>query len=366
MDILIVILIVQVLNILAFIWFRRFTIFRILALKQQLGIYKRKRKRPKLKNRDRIFWIFLSKLWKDWASELIIVKPETVIRWRKRKFSEFWRRKSQGKAGRPSIPKEHIAFIKRISSDHPEYGEDRIALELEIKFGIRHSSRTVQKYMVKSRRGPRDSQTWRTFLKNQTKAIWTCDFFTQYTIRFHVYYIFVIMEIESRRVIHFNTTKYPTLDWIKQQLRNACFHEQPRFIIHDNDGKYGQLGRPHRIVRDGKAVSCRSSFDVWLFEVMRIRGIPTPYGAPNAAAHVERLIGTLRRECLDRMIIWNERHLSDTLHEYIGWYNQGRAHQGIHGIPDPEPCLKKPPPKNGKLVAIPILNGLHHDYRLAA
>ena len=151
-----------------------------------------------------------------------------------------------------------------------------------------------------------------------------------------------------------------------QQIRNACFEEQPKFLLHDNDGKFGQLGRPFRVENAGKKVSCRSAFDAWLCREMDIRGIPIPYGAPNAAAHIERLIGTLHRECLDRMLIWNERHLRCVLNEFIGWYNHGRVHQGLNGIPDPDPAIDEPKPLSGKLVAIPVLNGLHHDYRLAA
>jgi hypothetical protein len=110
------------------------------------------------------------------------------------------------------------------------------------------------------------------------------------------------MELASRKVIHLHVTDHPTLEWTKQQIRNACFEEEPKFLLHDNDGKFGQLGRPFRVERAGKRVSCRSAYDEWLWQEMGIRGIPIPYGAPNAAAHVERLIGTLRRECLDRML----------------------------------------------------------------
>ncbi len=197
MKTLLVFVVVQSLNLVVFLWFNRVGWIRILALRQQLAVYKRKAKKPKLRNRDRLFWSLLSKVWKDWPSELILVRPETVIRWRKRKFREFWRRKSQGKSGRPAIPREHIEFIRRISSDHPEYGEDRIALELEVKFGIHHASSTVRRYMVK-RRPPSDSQAWRSFLKNQAKAMWTCDFFVQHTIGFRVLYVFIIMELSSR------------------------------------------------------------------------------------------------------------------------------------------------------------------------
>ena len=273
---------------------------------------------------------------------------------------------SQRRPGRPAIPGEHIHFIRRISSDHPEYGEDRIALELELKFGIRHACSTVRRYMLKKPSGPRDSQAWRTFLKNQAKAIWCCDFFVQHTVGFRVLYVFLIMELASRKVIHIHVTAHPTLEWTKQQIRNACFEAQPKFLLHDNDGKFGQLGRPLRVESAGKQVSCRSAFDVWLLQEMGIRGVPIPYGAPNASAHIERLIGTLRRECLDRMLIWNEGHLRGILKEFINWYNQGRVHQGLNGIPDPDPALAAPKPAGGRIIAIPVLNGLHHDYRFAA
>jgi len=163
MKMLILVAIVQSLNLVVFLWFHRVAGLRILALRHQLAVYKRKSRKPVLRNRDRLFWSLLSRILNDWTSELIFVKPDTVIRWRNRKFREFWRKKSQGKPGRGTIPQEHIAFIRRISSDHPEYGEDRIALELEIKFGIHHACSTVRRYMVKRRPGTTDSQTWRTF-----------------------------------------------------------------------------------------------------------------------------------------------------------------------------------------------------------
>jgi len=231
MNILPMIVVLQFLTLVVFAWFNRVAVLRILALRQQLVVYKRKSKKPLLRNRDRLFWFLLSKIWKNWKSELILVKPQTVIRRRERKFREFWWKKSQNMSGRPAIPKEQIDFIRRISADHPEYGEDRIALELEVKFGIRHACSTVRKYMVKRRPGPADSQAWRSFLKNQAKAMWFCDFFVQHTVGFRVLYEFVVMEIASRKVIHLHVTDHPTLEWTEQQLRNACFEEQPKFLL---------------------------------------------------------------------------------------------------------------------------------------
>jgi putative transposase len=171
MKTLLLITVIQSLTLAVFAWFHRTAGMRILVLRQQLAVYKRRSKKPLLRSTDRLFWSLLSRIWRDWTSELILVRPETVVRWRKRKFPEFWSRLSQGRPGRPPIPGEHIEFIRRISSDHPEYGEDRIALELEVKFGIRHACSTVRRYMVKRAAGPRDSQAWRSFLKNQAKAI---------------------------------------------------------------------------------------------------------------------------------------------------------------------------------------------------
>ena len=276
-------------------------------------------------------------------------------------------RKSQGRSGRPAIPNEHIDFIRRISSDHPEYGEDRIALELEVKFGIRQACSTVRRYMVKRHPGPRDSQAWRSFLKDQAKAMWCCDFFVQHTVGFRVLCIFVIMEAASRKVIHLHVTDHPTLEWTKQRdpecllrggaqvpaARQRQEVRSTRSSVSSGEGREDVVSNPHTMRGSGRRWASGG-------------GIASPYGAPNAAAHTERLIGTLRRECLDRMLIWNERHLRCLLREFIGWYNHGRVHQGLNGIPDPDPAIDGPKPSGGRLVAIPVLNGLHHDYRLAA
>jgi putative transposase len=214
---------------------------------------------------------------------------------------------------------------------------------------------------------PRSSPTWRTFLKNHASAIWACDFMVQFTLSFVPIYIFVIMELKSRKIVHFGLTEHPSLPWIKQQIRNATdCGEGPGFLLHDNDGIFGQ--HPIEIVnqKTGRKNTYRSSFDFWLSEVMGIKGIPTPYCAPNANSYCERLLGTLRGECLDHMPILNDRHLYRILKEYIIWYNRGRYHQGIEGIPDPYSELQGKKPEHGKIISIPVLNGLDHDYRLAA
>ena len=176
------------------------------------------------------------------------------------------------------------------------------------------------------------------------------------------------MELESRRIVYITATLHPTLDWLKQQVRYATWDGCPKFMIHDNDGIFGQLGKPVTVRFNGKSVSCRSSLDYWLVTTMGIRGIPIPFFAPNANAYCERLVGTLRRECLDHMLFLNERHLIRVLREYRDFYNHERYHQGIRRIPVPAEDIEQS--RNlegkGKLVSKPVLNGLHHSYRLAA
>jgi transposase InsO family protein len=207
-------------------------------------------------------------------------------------------------------------------------------------------------------------------VKNHAKEIFACDFFTQHTITFRVFYIFVVMEVGSRRIVHFNITEHPTLEWVKQQLREATFDLLPRFLIHDNDGIFGQFAyknRPWTIDRiTGHRRTFRCSLDQWLYECLCTTGIPTPYMAPNANPHIERWHRTLRQEALNHFVFLSERHLFRTIKTYVTYYNRGRPSQAINAIPDPYPELLEPPPANGKLVALPVLGGLHHDYRLVA
>jgi len=338
------------------------------ALRQQLAVYLRTPRQPRLRAGDRVFWIALRRLWPDWTRPLVIVTPETVIAWHRQGFKVFWRRRSRSpKIGRPRIPRKHIAFIQRISGDHPEWGEDRIAEELAAKFGVDHSPSTIRRYMAPRSGSPRGDQTWRTFVRNLAKEVWACDFLAQYTALFAVVYIFVVMEIGSRRIAHVNVTTNPTLSWVKQQIREPTPEDGiPRFIIHDNDGIFGQYGRPVTMEKDDSTRSYRCHLDRWLDEVIGIEGIPIPYGAPNASPHVERFVRTLREETLNHFIFLSADHVRRVVAEYVRYYNGARPSQAIHGIPDPYPELRQPPPKAGKLLALPVLGGVHHDYRLIA
>ena len=190
-----------------------------LALRQQLATYARGRKRPQLEPEERSFWVALSRLWRGWSSALVVVKPATVISWHRQAARRYWRWRSR-RPGRPRIPRDHIALIRRISGQHPEWGEDRIAEELAVKLGVHHSTSTVRKYMVRSRE-PDGRQTWKTFIKNHAHQVFAVDFLTQTTAFFAVVYIFVVMEVGSRRIVAVNATTSPGLEWVKQQIRQV-------------------------------------------------------------------------------------------------------------------------------------------------
>ncbi len=342
---------------------KRALVLENLALRQQLSIYKRAQKRPRLRSTDRAFWAWLSMLWGDWKTPLILVQPETVIRWHRQGFKLYWRRKSRTKkVGRPKIPCEHINFIRRMSADNPNWGEDKIFEELDLKFGIKHSTSTIRKYMVK--RSPGDRQTWRTFIKNHGHEIFACDFLTQHTAFFAVIYVFVVMELDTRRIVHINITQQPSLPWVKKQILHlSAFDCSPRFLLHDNDGIFGQFGCS-REGSDGKRHRCH--LDLWLGQVLDVKGIPTPFHTPNANAHVERFNRTLREDALNHFIFLDEDHIRRVVREFVAFYNGARPSQATHAIPEPYVDLQKPPPKNGRFVVLPVLGGIQHDYRLAA
>ena len=353
--------------IVAFVVPRHRLALHVAAKHNQLQALRRRDAKPRIRTGDRLLWGLLAKLTRRWRLSLVFVEPETVLRWERDAVRLLWRafcrlRARRARGGRPTIPDEHIELIRRISTDNPTWGVPKIQQELRLKLGIDHNGRTIARYRVRPRRDGRPragGQRWATFLNNQAKQIWACDFMVQYTLTLQILYVFVIVELDTRRMIHVACTGHPTLDWVKQQMRNACFDEQPKFLIHDNDGIYGQLGA-------ARARGCRSAFDRWLRDAMHIRGIPTPYDAPQANGRCERLIGTLRRELLDHLVVLSERGLRAALGEFRRYYNGARPHQGIKAIPTPYAELRAPPPRDGRVVVHPVLGGLHHDYRRAA
>ena len=316
-----------------------------LALRQQLAILRRTMKRPRLTKTDRLFWVFLSRIWRDWAQVLIIVKPETVISWHRKGFKLFWRWKSRRRSkGRPQITREIRDLIRRLSIENPLWGAPKIHGEL-LKLGIDVSPATVAKYMIRHRKPP--SQTWKTFLRNHIKDMASIDFFTVPTATFRVMYVFIVLSHERRRVVHFNITDSPSAAWTGQQIIEAFpWDTAPRFLLRDRDGKYG----PEFIRRVSS---------------MGIEEVKTAPRSPWQNCYAERLIGSIRRDCLDHVIVINERHLGRILKEYFLYYHRSRTHLSLEK--DCPETRAVEPPEMGKVIALPQVGGLHHRYtRLAA
>ncbi len=313
-----------------------------LALRQQLAVLHRKAKRPRLRSVDRVFWVSLAQFWDQWRSALILVKPETVLRWHRQGFRYFWRWKSRG---RPCVSPELFRLIRRMSLENPLWGAPRIRSEL-LLLGCDVAEATVAKYMTRRGRRP-PSQTWRTFLRNHLRTTAACDFFVVPTATFRLLFCFVILSHDRRRILHFNVTAHPTTAWAAQQIREA-FHRdgtEPRYLLRDRDGAYGDAFR--RVVR---AIS--------------IREILTAPQSPWQNPYAERLIGSIRRECLDHLIVLNEGHLRKILKEYVRYYNQSRPHLSLdRNAPIPRDME---PPSQGPIVAFPEVGGLHHRYTRTA
>ena len=327
-----------------------------LFLRKQLALYQERQVKPRRTTPAlRMVLVWLGR-WFDWRQALAVVQPETFIRWHRQGFRLFWRWKSR--PGRPPIPVELQALIRQMARDNPTWGQERIANELLLKLGLRVLPLTVRKYMPKpldpGRGRPARSQGWRTFVRNHAKGIVACDFCVAITATFRLLYVFVVIEHASRRILHVNVTAHPTAEWTLQQLREAIPSDHDhRFLIHDRDSIFSQA-LDQSIRHPG------------------LRVLKTPPRAPWANAICERVLGTLRRQCLDLMIPLTENHLRCLLHEWVRHYNEGRPHMSLGpGIPKPPPPLpgslythRHRLPEHLRVVAHPILGGLHHEYRL--
>ena len=314
-----------------------------LALRQQLAVQQRTVKKPKIKNRDRIFWIWLSNIWSNWKSALIIVKPPTVIGWHKKGFKLYWKRKSR-RVGRPNINWELIKLIRKFQRENPIWTAQRIQGELA-KLGLDVCDNTVAKYMRKPKSDDGKRQRWLTFLHNHAKHIVGIDFLIARTIFFKSIHVFIAISHDRRRILHFAVSSKPHSQWAIQQLRETfAFDETTKYVIRDNDKIFSEDFKQN-IKRFG------------------LEDTPTATQSPWQNPIAERVIGTLRRECLDHMIILNEKHLYDVLHEYIfEYYNVNRTHMSL----DKDSPVHRPTHANGKIKAKPILGGLHHVYSRAA
>jgi len=317
-----------------------------LALRQQIGVLQRSgRKRLQLRSGDRLFWVYLSRIWRDWRSTLVIVQPETVVAWHRKGFRLFWTwRVRHGQPGRPVIAREVRDLIRRMCRENPTWGAPRIHGEL-LKLGIDIGETSVSKYMVRGRKPP--SQTWRTFLENHVSQLVSVDFFTVPTIRFQVLYVFLVLAHDRRRIIHCNVTPHPTAEWTGQQLRNAFpYDEFPRYLLRDRDPIFGQDFR-EQVQNMGIEIEVRC----------------TPR-SPWQRAYVERVIGSIRRECLDHVIVLDEGSLRRTLASYLDYYHRSRTHLSLgKDSPQPRPVQGS---EIGPVVSVRQVGGLHHRYERQA
>jgi putative transposase len=316
-----------------------------MLLRQQLIVLKRQVKRPALTWRDRTLFVLLASKLPTWKQALVIVQPDTVLRWHRDLFRWAWRRKSKPtrKRGRPALTGEVVALIKQMAKENRTWGAERIRGEL-LKLGLRVSKSTIQKYIYAVRKPGSPRQTWTTFLRNHGREIWACDFLQTYDVFFRTVFVYVIIELSSRRLVHYGVTRNPTDAWVAQQLREATpFGKGPQYLIRDNDSKYGGL---FARVAAGTGI-----------EVLRI-----PYGAPKANAICERFLGSIRSECLNHILILSERHLHRVMKEYQVYFNHVRPHQGIDQRIPCQPERQGGALTRGKIISRPVLGGLHHDY----
>jgi hypothetical protein len=317
-----------------------------LLLRQQLAVALRPPRRPRISRRDKLFWVLIRRLRADWRRHLHLVRPETVIRWHRQGWKLLWRWKCRTRLGRPRLSAEVRALIASMSRENPLWGSERIRGEL-LKLGVTVAKRTVQRYLRRGRPPSPRGQTWSAFRRNHAKDIWACDFLQAHDVFFRPLFAFLVTGLGSRRIVHLGVTRSPTDEWVAQQLRGATpFGVAPRYLIRDNDARYGPR---FEAVATGTGV-----------EVLR-----TPIRAPRANAICERLPGSVRRECLDHLLIPGEAHLRRVLKEYASYFNRARPHQGTgQRLPQAEPGRSAS--YRGEIVALPILGGLHHDYRRMA
>jgi transposase InsO family protein len=308
------------------------------ALRHQLIILRRKvRGRVRLTNNDRLLFVQLYRWFPSILKSITIMRPEALVRWHRAGFRSYWRWKSRARGGRPQIEARLRVLIRRMSIENPLWGAPRIHGEL-LKLGFEVAQSTVTKYMVR-RYGP-PSQGWRTFLRNHAPHIAAMDLFVVPTIGFDLLYAFIIVRLDRRDLVWISVTRNPTAEWIAGQITEAFpWNETPLYLIRDLDRIYG---------------------DVTLRRIraMGIRDKPIAPGSPWQNGFAERLIGSIRRECLDHLVILGEAHLRRILRTYACYYNKIRTHRSL----DKDAPAFRPVQRVGAIRSYAILGGLHHHY----
>ena len=322
---------------------RQILLIENLALRQQLVVFKRQHPRPRLSAVDKVFWVLLHRFWPLWMKTLIVVSPDTVVRWHRAGFRLYWRLISRVRKplGRRPVTQEIRELIFRMVAENPTWRAPRIHGEL-VMLGFEVSERSVARWMRRAPWNPDSAQQWLTFLRNHREALAAMDFFSVPTITFGVLYCFFVLEHDRRRILHFNVTRHPTSAWIVEQLRETLPYESPaKFLLLDHDAKYGTE----------VPVAIRA---------MGITAVRTAVGCPWQNGVAERWVGSCRRELLDHVIAINELHLKRLLAAY---YHQDRTHCGLQKqTPEKRPrCSAR-----GSVLAWPRVGGLHHRYERAA
>ena len=321
---------------------RRDLAFENLLLRQQLAVMKRNCSRPPISRADRMFWVFVSRIWANWRDVLHIVRPDTVVRWHRMGFRRYWARKSRTR-GRAQVNVEIRALIRRMSVANSLWGAPRIHGEI-LKLGLIVSEATVSKYMIRHRRPP--SQTWRSFLENHAADIVAIDFLTVPTATFRILFVMVILSHDRRKILHTNATEHPTAAWTGQQVIEAVgLNDAPKYLLRDRDAIYGALFN-------------RKTASVGLNEAV------TAPRSPWQNPYVERVIGSIRRECLNHTIILGERHLRRVIGNYVHYYNNARTHLSLEKDAPSRRSVHRP--EAGSIVSRRHCGGVHHEYLRAA
>ena len=313
------------------------------ALRHQLEVYRRSRRRVRLTEADRRFWSTLARSGFAWRRALVFVHADIVVRWHRSVWRRHWAWRSRRRGpGRPRLDRDTQALIRRMARENPRWGAVRIVGAMRL-VGIEVSASTVRVYRRQALRRP-PSPEWRAFLRLHGPEIWASDFFTVQTWTFRTLYVFVVISHEGRRIEHWNVTAHPRASWVwRQVIAATAWRRTPGFWIRDRDASYG------------------GDFVVKAARI-GIRTVLTPVRAPQANAIAERVIGTLRPECCDHVIVRNERHLRRVLREYVSYYNEDRPHQSLALEPPNGPK----PLGSGPIISEAVLGGLHHVYRRAA
>jgi putative transposase len=316
----------------------------IVVLRQQLAVYQKSARRPHIQAGDRILWVWFSRHWSRWRDVLVFVQPETVIAWQRKRFSEYWAKLSgHHRFGRPAVAEEVKALIRKISGVNPGWGSPRIGGELH-KLGIEVAKSTVDKYRVRFRKPP--SSTWKAFLGYHAKDLVAIDFFTVPTATFKVLFVLVVLSHVRRRVVYFNVTEHPTAQWTAQQIIEAFpWDKAPQYLLRDRDSIYGV------------------HFQRRLQSLGIVQVITAPR-SPWQNPYVERLIGSIRRDCLNHVVVLNDRHLKRILASYFDYYHRWRTHLSL--MMDSPDSRSVQPPLRGRVVQFPEVGGLHHHYERRA